>query len=492
LPDSAIDVAGGLLASLGRPARESACECERSSDIGLGSVMALLSGPAVSGAINDPQNEIARLAASVSDDRKLVDEIFLRALNRHATDKETDSTLAAWKTIESEHAQLKAELAKREEWWAPIYVQKQKEREQAITSAVTAVAVRTGEIAEQVADAERKREEKIVSETAALAAYETTLEEKQSVWETTLDEKRFGTAWVPLEVKSAKANNLIELKKLDDGSYLASGPIANFVDYTISAESKLEKITGIMLEVLPHESLPMFGPGRAAGNFVLTELTLRWSDRGGKRNNVDVEFKDARADFSQKQYDVKSSINGKVDGGRDGWGVGGKLGEPHYARYSLSEPISDEKGVTLNFTLQHKFRDGFSIGRFRLWATASSEPLELGLPENIVAIAKVPAADRTDEQKQALAAYHRSVDVTLLKKQQALAKAKLPVPEDAKLRELKTALANAEMPVAIDPKLAQLRADAEMSTKQIANQRLTGAQDLAWAIINNPAFLFNR
>src|SRR6185295_9978737 len=115
LPDSAIDVAGGLLASLGRPARESACECERSSDIGLGSVMALLSGPAVSGAINDPKNEIARLTESFTDDRKLVDEIFLRTLSRHATEKETGSTLAAWGSISGENTQLTAELAKREE-----------------------------------------------------------------------------------------------------------------------------------------------------------------------------------------------------------------------------------------------------------------------------------------------------------------------------------------------------------------------------------------
>jgi hypothetical protein len=132
LPDSAIDVAGGLLASLGRPARESACECERSSDIGLGSVMALLSGPAVSGAINDPKNELARLVQSETDDRKLVDEIFLRTLNRHVTDKEVASTLDAWGTIDGEHARLSADLAKREEWWAPLYVQKQREREQAI------------------------------------------------------------------------------------------------------------------------------------------------------------------------------------------------------------------------------------------------------------------------------------------------------------------------------------------------------------------------
>ena len=61
-----------------------------------------------------------------------------------------------------------------------------------------------------------------------------------------------------------------------------------------------------------------------------------------------------------------------------------------------------------------------------------------------------------------------------------------------KLKELKAILAAAEQPVAIDPTLAQLRADAALSTTQLANQRLTGAQDLAWAIINNPSFLFNR
>src|SRR5262249_19656906 len=45
LADAATDVGSGLLATLGRPARQSACECERSSDMRLGSVMALLSGP---------------------------------------------------------------------------------------------------------------------------------------------------------------------------------------------------------------------------------------------------------------------------------------------------------------------------------------------------------------------------------------------------------------------------------------------------------------
>ena len=55
----------------------------------------------------------------------------------------------------------------------------------------------------------------------------------------------------------------------------------------------------------------------------------------------------------------------------------------------------------------------------------------------------------------------------------------------------KTARGDVTLPLA-SFKQGALRADAALSTTQLANQRLTGAQDLAWAIINNPSFLFNR
>ena len=110
----------------------------------------------------------------------------------------------------------------------------------------------------------------------------------------------------------------------------------------------------------------------------------------------------------------------------------------------------------------------------------------------MIAALKIPAAERTADHTATLVAYHRTTDAGLLKHQQALYTAQLPVPEDPKLKELKAALTAAEQPVALDPKLAQLRTDAALSTTQLANQRLTGAQDLAWAIINNPSFLFNR
>jgi len=492
LPDSSIDVPSGLLANLGRPVRESACECERNGDLGLGSVMALLSGPAVSGAINDPKNELARLAAAESDDRKLVDALFLRTLNRHASEKETSAALAMWRGIAGEHAQLKAKLAEREAGWAPLYAQQQAARAEAINRARQAVAARTAEIAPQVAEAERQQREKIAGEEKALAAYLAELGSRQVDWERTLDHCRVGTAWVPLEITSAKASNKTVLTKLPDGSYLASGPSLVSQDYTLLAEAKLGRITGLMLEVLPHESLPNFGPGRSGGNFVLSELVVKWGDKAGRRAQKDAEFKGARADFTQAMYEVKGAINGKSEGGRDGWAIGGKVGEPHTARFAFAAPLGDDTGTNFTISLQQRFRDGFTIGRFRLWVTTADEPLEEGLPERIAAVARIPAAGRTAAQQAILAAYHRESDLGLLQRQQALAKAKQSLPLDPTLKTLQAALAAAEQPVPIEPTLAQLRADVALSTKQAADQRLTGMQDLAWAIINTPAFLFNR
>ena len=47
----------------GRPARESACECERSSSLLLGPILNLVNGPIMGEAIKDPNNRIAKLAA---------------------------------------------------------------------------------------------------------------------------------------------------------------------------------------------------------------------------------------------------------------------------------------------------------------------------------------------------------------------------------------------------------------------------------------------
>jgi len=111
LADAATDVGSGLLATLGRPARQSACECERSSDIRLGSVMALLSGPTISSAINEPTNVLAKLTETEKDDHKLVDEVFLRVLNRPASESEATHALALLSGVDADNTLITNELA---------------------------------------------------------------------------------------------------------------------------------------------------------------------------------------------------------------------------------------------------------------------------------------------------------------------------------------------------------------------------------------------
>ena len=87
--------------------------------------------------------------------------------------------------------------------------------------------------------------------------------------------------------------------------------------------------------------------------------------------------------------------------------------------------------------------------------------------------------------------YYRPFDKEYREKLNTVNESKKPLSIDPRLKELQDNLAYYNRPVQLDPMLAQLRHDVEMSTKQIADRRLTAAQDLAWALINSPAFLFN-
>jgi hypothetical protein len=43
-----------------------------------------------------------------------------------------------------------------------------------------------------------------------------------------------------------------------------------------------------------------------------------------------------------------------------------------------------------------------------------------------------------------------------------------------------------------DEELVRLEREVAKSEEMLKNRRLVGVQDLGWALINNPAFLFNR
>ena len=98
---------------------------------------------------------------------------------------------------------------------------------------------------------------------------------------------------------------------------------------------------------------------------------------------------------------------------------------------------------------------------------------------------------RNEEEVITIEDWIKYQDTEYLARRYDWIKAKRPLPLDEKMEDLKGALAVAERPVMDDPILVQLRSDVQYSSQQAANRRLTAAQDLAWALINNSAFIFN-
>ena len=491
LPDSGTDLPSGFLANLGRPVRESACECERSNDLQLGGVMALLSGAAVGDAIGDAKNSLAAMVAAQPDDARLVDEIFLRVLNRPAQQPEVQKTLAAWGQLDAEHQALKADLAAQEAAQAPIIVKMEAERTAAIAGAKTELARYETEIAPKVAEAEKKRVADATAAGAAVKDYEKTkLAAAAANFENTVPVTRTHTGWQLLDPVDLRATSLATLTKLPDGSIKAGPQRPATSDYVITADTEVAGITGLLLEVLPSADEVNFGPGRAAGNFVLSEFSVK---AGEFRANPaqDVEFSGAFADFTQPNFAVKDAIDGKKNDGKNGWAIGTQTGVPHFAAFALKKPLGTDKGSRLRIELNQPRTGSFQIGRFRLWVTTSAQPLNAGLPLPVAEALKKPAPTRTKPEQAAIVAYWNEADPALGKLRLTFGKHQLPLPTDPGVVERRAVQARVEEPIRLEPKLVQLRQDTEQSTLLMGNKRLTAVQDLTWALINTPAFLFN-
>ena len=488
LPDSGVELPSGFLTTFGRPARESACECERTSGLQLGPVMALVSGPTLADAIADPNSEIAKLVARESDDVKLIGELFMRIMNRPATPEEINACRQDVETIDSDHIKLAGEMGRLETDFALLRPKLERDHATALTNAQSALAKYESEAGPKRQAFEKEKNDKIAKAEADFKLYEATLPAKIADWE-----KAQSTAvrWLPVDSSSMKAGNGATLAKEADGTIVASGnDTPGFI--TIQADTDLTEITGVRLEMLNDSRFPKGGPGRANdGNFVINEFELTAAPKADPKKGKTIGLVNPLADFSQNDFDIKNIVDKDVTKTK-GWAISPSFGVTHWATFETSEPVGTTGGTTLSFTLRHQFGKGFMPGRFRISVTRVAKPIGLSLPEDYRAIIALAPELRTQPQRDALLFHFRGVDADWLKKAGEVFTVKaMAIPADPQLQLLREAVAQASKPVPIDPRLAQLRQDVEMSIKQAAVRRLTAAQDVAWALINSPAFLFN-
>ena len=374
-----VKLADGFLDLFGRPPRESACECERSSGMSLGQAISLVNGPTVAEAIRNPQSDLNDLARVETNAERVFEEIYLSVLCRMPTDAER-------------------QLLRK-------------------TFDVTDLA----------------NIEALTDDDA------TVLKERLAGWE----KSHTPADWVPLDVQLLRSAAGATLETLDDGSILASGDVVPRKDtYTLVGYTDLRGITGLRLEVLPDESLPKKGPGRGeeTGDFVLTELRVSAAGARDPTQTKAVVLQNATSDLTAAAgRDVVSrAIDGKLDDSF-GWSLADQVGKRHVALFETKEDVGVEDGTLLTLSLDQQHGQGKTLGRFRISVTKSARPVRyLYLPDDVIAALKIPASERNPEHHRAIFRQY--------------------IPGDSDMQQ---------------------------------RIRINATQDLAWVLINSPAFLFN-
>lgn len=227
-------------------------------------------------------------------------------------------------------------------------------------------------------------------------------------------------AWTILKPDQIKSLAGATLTRNDDASILASGTNPPTDTYTLEFNQPLANTTVVRLEVLPDDSLPKKGPGRAGnGNFVLSEFILKCHLKNGEIKTIPI--KSAHASYEQTgaagnnpyvKWAIAAAIDHDVKGKTWGWGIMEQAGKANFADFVI-DPQSLPKETVKWVVELHQNLDNptHTIGKFRLSATQSTNsPAGLPpLPPAIASILLIPPANRNQAQTLELAAYHRTV-----------------------------------------------------------------------------------
>ncbi len=266
---------------------------------------------------------------------------------------------------------------------------------------------------------------------AGLRHHTSDWETQMAAWEKaqTGTQPQWTTLNFPDEELSSGGQKLI---RMDDGSFLAQGDPGINNNQKFTANTKLEKITAIQLEMLTDANLPRGGPGRGInGMFALTEFGVE-----AKPLNADAAVKPAKVRIASATADVNPpstplpeplqskgkpvKVTGPIEFAIDGknttaWGIDvgpGLRNQPRKAVFRFAEPIAFPGGVTLivNLNQSHGGGDFYNnnLGRFRLSVTGAPDAVADPLPKAVRDVLAVPRERRSPAQVQTIFRYWRT------------------------------------------------------------------------------------
>ena len=487
LPDSGVRLPSGFLATLGRPPRESACECERVNELQLGSVLALVSGPDVSRAVGDPNSQIAQLVASEPDNEKLIDHLFMRILNRHASTSEIEILQTAFLEIDSDHKALITAKDTQKSNAAKQLPAAERIRVQNIEKTANQLQQFTAKNAPNLLKQEADRLQNIERVKQEIKVFKS-VQSNFSQW---IQKQKTEVNWQPFAPTSLASTTGNPFEVRDDKSVLLKPKIGKEV-YTISTDAPLNGTTAIRLEMLNDPSLPGKGPGLAPnGNLVLTEFEVEVAYPAQPDKWEKIKFSSTASNIDQPNFPISLAVDGNLVNQR-GWALVNAVGKISWATFQLESPLDLPEGAKVRFRMHQNFDGNHQVGCFRLSTTLFSSPVNLSLPDHLNSVIAAPESEWSKPQKDLLVALFAKDDPTLKNLTAKLATAETIIVVPADVQKLREKLARYELPIPPNAKLQRLESDVIKSAKQLENHRLTATQDLTWALINSPSFLFNR
>jgi hypothetical protein len=166
--------------------------------------------------------------------------------------------------------------------------------------------------------------------------------------------------------KSAVSEKGAELLVQADNSVLAGGKNVPGDVYEVVLETPIAGITAFLLEAMTDDSIQKKGPGRLAGMFSISELTVQVASKATPDKKQNVELEDAVADVeSKKGQEPTNMIDGKPV---TVWTNSGDVGEARKAVFFVKGKAGASGGSIFTFRIEQKA----NLGKFRLGLITST------------------------------------------------------------------------------------------------------------------------